>query len=113
MSALAIAGTVIASLAGFLGLVALGGVFWARFRTAADETTAALWKEEAQAWKSKAERLEAAFASLEKRVGHLEAENVMLRQLHDSRQEMADLRAAITDGFAGLATLIRSLEEGK
>lgn len=92
------------------GLATIGAVAAAiiRWRSSSDETTAALWKEEAAAWKAKAERLDSSLAALEKRVEHLESENKMLRALHDNREEMISLRIAITEGFSDLKTTIRS-----
>jgi predicted nucleic acid-binding Zn-ribbon protein len=86
---------------------ALGAAF-VRWRSDSDETTALLWKEEAEAWKAKAERLESALASLEKRVDLLEQENHVLRAMHDSRDEMAALRTAVIEGFADLRALVES-----
>ncbi|MER7445043.1 hypothetical protein [Micromonospora avicenniae] len=99
-------GAILGVLVSVLALAALIGLVWARVRSSADETTAALWKEEAAAWKAKAERLEQAFTALEKRVEHLESENKMLRALHDNREEMNALRDAITQGFSTVTNLL-------
>ncbi|GAB3847294.1 hypothetical protein GCM10029963_28500 [Micromonospora andamanensis] len=102
MTGLEIAGFVWAGMATLAALAAAV----VRWRSTSDETTAALWKEEAAAWKAKAERLDAAFTALEKRVEHLESENKMLRALHDNREEMNALRDAITQGFSTLTNLL-------
>lgn len=93
------------------GAVATLGAFgavWAKFRTSSDETTAKLWKEEAEAWKAKANRLEEMYSSLEKRVDHLENENRMLRELHDNKREITELRSEIAEGFADLKSAINN-----
>lgn len=102
VSWLAIAGVIWGGLA-TIGALAAAVV---RIRSDSDETTAALWKEEAEAWKARALRLDEAFTALEKRVDHLESENKMLRALHDNREEMNALRDAITQGFSTLTNLL-------
>ncbi|WP_200209106.1 hypothetical protein [Micromonospora coerulea] len=102
MSWLAIAGVIWGSIA-TVGAIAAAFIRW---RSTSDETTAALWKEEAEAWKARAIRLDESFSALEKRVDHLESENKMLRALHDNREEMNALRDAITSGFSTLSNLL-------
>lgn len=103
MSLTTIAASIWAAIA-TIGAVAAAVIRW---RSSADETTAELWKGEAEAYKAKAERLEAAFYALERRVEHLESENRALRALHDSREEMLALRIAITEGFSDLKTILK------
>jgi metal-dependent amidase/aminoacylase/carboxypeptidase family protein len=85
-------GVVIGGIVALFGLIATAAVIVVRWRTSSDETTAKLWKEEAEAWKAKAERLEVMYSSLDKRVEHLEQENKMLRQLHDNRRDIAEVK---------------------
>ncbi|MEU8086339.1 hypothetical protein AB0B57_22355 [Micromonospora sp. NPDC049101] len=106
MTGLELAGAIAGLVVAVLAVAAVIGVLWARIRTSSDETTAALWKGEAEAWKSKAERLDRALLALEKRVDHLESENKMLRALHDNREEMNALRDAITQGFSTVSNLL-------
>lgn len=80
-----------------------------RWRSSADETTGRLWKDEAEAWKAKAERLESMYTDLAKRVDNLESENRTLRALHDNREEMLALGKVITEGFADLKTILREV----
>jgi FtsZ-binding cell division protein ZapB len=94
--------TIAAWVWGAIATLGAFGAVWAKFRTSSDETTAKLWKEEAEAWKAKANRLEEMYSSLEKRVDHLENENRMLRELHDNKSEIAALRADVAQGFADL-----------
>lgn len=103
---LAIAGGVATAVLSLLGLAAVIGAIWARLRSSSDETTAELWRQEAEARKAQTERLIAEIASLRVRVEHLESENKMLRTLHDNREEMTALKEAITAGFASLSTLL-------
>lgn len=100
-------GIIAGAVAAILTIAAIAGMIWARVRSSADETTAALWKGEAEAQKARADRLEAVLADLARRVELLEDENRTLRALHDSREEMAQLRHAMTDGFMTLANLLK------
>ncbi|XVU22540.1 hypothetical protein ACQPZJ_35465 [Actinoplanes sp. CA-054009] len=102
-------GAVVALVAGVLGLVALVGILWARFRTSADETTALLWKGNAEAEKARADRLEAELAAqrlqmadLIRRVETLEQENRVLRSINDYRDEINALRADISAALSQL-----------
>ena len=90
-----------------LGLMALAGAVWGKFRTSADESTLAVWKGEAEAQKARADRLEAGLADLTRRMAALEDENRVLRSLYDSREEMTQLRRVMTDGFTTLALLLK------
>lgn len=107
MDPLAILGVIFGAIT-ILGLLATAYVRW---RSSSVETTATLWKEEAEAWKAKANRLEEMYSSLEKRVDHLEAENRMLRELHDSKREIGELRLAMTEGFAEIKIAITKRSE--
>lgn len=109
MSILEIAGLIWGGTA-TIGAIAAAAVRW---RSSSDETTAALWRDEAAAWRAKAERLDAAVAGLERRVEHLEQENKILRTLHDSREEMTALRDAITQGFSTLTNLLVVQQRGE
>lgn len=98
--------------AGLATIGALGAAF-IRWRSSSDETTAVLWREEAAAWKAKAERLEQSLLDLTRRVDHLEAENKALRTLHDSRSDVAALRESLTSGLADIRARLEILTEGK
>lgn len=100
MTPVELVGSVAGVVAAVLTVGAAVGVLWARMRSSADETTAGLWRGEAEAQKARADRLEAALAALERRVDHLEAENKTLRALHDGRDEMRALRDEMRRGFA-------------
>lgn len=103
MTHLELAGSVTGALVAVLTIGAAVGILWARMRSSADETTAVLWRGEAEAQKARADRLEAALAALERRVDHLESENKTLRALHDGRDEMRLLRDEMRRGFAVIA----------
>jgi len=81
---------------------------WVRWRGGKTEETAKVWREEAAAWRAKAERMERELADLRRRVERLEAENQVLRELHDSRAEIAALRETVNQSMAELRTLIAS-----
>lgn len=79
---------------------------WARIRAGNGETTVSVWRDEASAWRAKAERLEQAIAELTQRVDRLEAENRVLRTIADPRADMAALRSTLEHGFADLRALL-------
>ncbi|MEV6638095.1 hypothetical protein AB0M54_45970 [Actinoplanes sp. NPDC051470] len=99
--------TLLGTVAGVVALVALIAVAVVRWRSTSDEETSRLWKGEAEAQKARADRLESGLADLTRRMTALEEENRVLRSLYDSREEMAQLRHAMTDGFTTLASLLK------
>lgn len=92
-------------------LGALSAAF-VRWRSGADETTKDLWREEAEAWKAKAERLEILLGDLTRRVENLEAENQTLKALHDSRAEVLSLREAIMPVLADISARLNTISKG-
>lgn len=103
------------TLAGFvwagLATVAALAAAVARWRSSSDETTATLWKDEAAAWKAKAERLEKALEDLTKRVEHIEQENTVLRTLNSNTGEIVALRVTMNEGFASILSAIAKGEK--
>lgn len=91
--------------------VAAAAAALVRVRSGVDETTAQLWREEAEAWKAKAERLEEALNDLTRRVANLESENQTLRALHDSRAEVLSLRDAVLPVLAEIRMRLDLLME--
>lgn len=89
-----------------LATIGAGGMAYVRWRSDSTETTAAVWREEAQAWKAKADRLEKSLADLTRRVDKLEAENNVLRSVADPRAEISALRDAVVSGFAEMRVTI-------
>lgn len=106
MGVLEIVGLAAGALVSLAAIAALVGFVWARFRTSADETTSRVWKEEAEAQKARADRLEASLNSLAVRVERLEHENETLRDLATGKGELIALRADIGAGFARLEGLL-------
>lgn len=92
------------------GIATIGAVAAAftRWRSASTETVSVLWREEAEAQKARADRLETTVNELSRRMDALEAENKSLRTLHDTRDEMAALRSAVTAGLADLHNLLNA-----
>lgn len=100
-------GGILPIVVGVLALIGFIALVVAKWRTTSDETITKLLRDERDAYRDKSERLEKALSALEVRVSSLENENRTLRALHDSREEMAALRHAMTDGFTTLATLLK------
>lgn len=92
-----------------LATVGAFGAAFVRWRSSVDETTTAVWREEAEAYKAKAERLEVLIRDLARRVSHLEAENTTLRALHDSRAEVLSLREAVMPALAEIAARLHTM----
>lgn len=109
MTPVELVGSITGALIAVLTVGAAAGILWARMRSSADETTAGLWRGEAEAQKARADRLEAALAALERRVDHLEAENKTLRALHSGRDEIQALRDEMRQGFAQIANALTTI----
>lgn len=88
---------------GSLATIGMLASAFVRWRSSSDETTGALWKGEAEAQKARADRLEDALNSLEKRVERIEQENETLRALHNYRDELSALRTGIDSVLASIA----------
>jgi cell shape-determining protein MreC len=81
----------------FGALAAIGALAsaYVKVRSSVDDTTANIWKGEAEAQKARAERLEMALSELSERVGRLEAENRRLAELVTGAAAIAELRALV------------------
>lgn len=86
-----------------LGVLAAAYVRW---RAGGHTEAVTLWRDEAAAWRAKAERQDAAIAELTRRVDHLETENRVLRTLHDSRAEMVALRDTVERKLTELTAML-------
>jgi cell division septum initiation protein DivIVA len=78
-----------------VALLAASGIAIARFRTDTDNESARLWKENAEAEKNRADRLEATVRDLTSRVERLEVENDVLRSLVTGERAISDLSSVV------------------
>jgi hypothetical protein len=99
---LGVAGWVFGALTGIGALAAA----FVRVKSSVDNQTAEIWKGEAEAQKTRADRLEAALTELSERVGRLESENRQLRELVTGAAAIADLRSLVMDQHAEITALI-------
>jgi predicted ATPase len=76
-------------------LVGVGSAF-VKMRSETDTESARLWKENAEAEKTRADRLEATVRDLTTRVDRLEIENAALRSLVTGERAIADLSTLVT-----------------
>jgi predicted ATPase len=87
-------------------LIGVGSAF-VRIRSETDTESARLWKENAEAEKTRADRLEATVRDLTARVERLEAENGMLRSLVTGERALDDLSTLITSQHARVMEALR------
>jgi predicted ATPase len=88
------------------GLIGVGTAF-VRLRSETDTESARLWKENAEAEKTRADRLEATVRDLTARVERLEVENGMLRSLVTGERALDDLSSLITSQHAQVMEALR------
>lgn len=93
-----------------LTIAALLGIFFVRFKNSADDERLAVWKGEAEAYKDKAERLEAEMKELTLRVTKCEHENELLREMVTGKKAIEDLRVDVNTGFSELKALLTERE---
>jgi len=75
-------------------------------RSDAPAETARLWRENAEAERARAERLDAAVTELTRRVDRLEAENAALRSVVSADKAIADLSARLDAARAEILAAI-------
>ncbi|MFF4818074.1 hypothetical protein ACFY2K_26215 [Kitasatospora sp. NPDC001309] len=92
-----------------LGLAAGLGAAFIRFRSEADNESARLWRDNAEAEKARAERLEGVISDLTARVERLENENALLRGLVTGERAMRALSTLVTDQHAEVLAALRAL----
>lgn len=86
---------VVSLILALLGLVALLGSAYAVLKASNKTASVNLWREEAEAQKARADRLETALAEIDSRVRVLEAENARLVELATGRVALEALTALI------------------
>lgn len=92
-----------------VGGLAISGALaaaWVKVRSSIDNQTAEIWKNEAEAQKARADRLEFAIRELTERVSSLESENRQLRELVSGTAAIADLRLLVVEQHAELKALL-------
>lgn len=98
------AGWIFGSVAGIGALAAA----YVRVRSSVDNQTAEIWKGEAEAQKTRADRLETALTELSDRVARLEAENRHLSELVTGQAAIAELKTLVVAQHQELTSLIRT-----
>ncbi|MGR6999948.1 hypothetical protein ACU686_20700 [Yinghuangia aomiensis] len=93
-------------MAGGLGGV---GVLLVRSRTEVDAETARVWRENAEAERARAERLDAAVQELARRVDRLEAENAALRSVISADQAITDLAGRVDQARAEILAAVSAV----
>jgi predicted ATPase len=88
-------------------LIGVGSAF-VKLRSETDSESARLWKENAEAEKTRADRLEATVRDLTSRVERLEAENGMLRSLVTGERAIDDLATLVTAQHAQVMEALRA-----
>ncbi|WP_034088748.1 hypothetical protein [Streptacidiphilus albus] len=68
-----------------------------------------IWRDEAEAEKARADRLESSLESLTARVGRLESENNFLRSMVTGERALADLAALVATQHAETMTALEAL----
>jgi predicted ATPase len=87
-------------------LIGVGSAF-VKIRSETDTESARLWKENAEAEKSRADRLEATVRDLTARVDRMEIENAALRSLVTGERAIADLSSLVTAQHAEVMGALR------
>lgn len=85
------------------GVIAIAGLVFAAFRHSAVK----IWRENAEAQKERADRLEAAVARLDKKIGEQEAQLAALREIVSGAHAIAVLSERIESRFDSLELAIR------
>jgi predicted ATPase len=88
-------------------LIGVGSAF-VKIRSETDTESARLWKENAEAEKSRADRLEATVRDLTARVDRMEIENAALRSLVTGERAIADLASLVTTQHTEVMTALRA-----
>ncbi|MFI6609272.1 hypothetical protein [Streptomyces sp. NPDC050507] len=92
-----------------IGATAGLGAAVARLRSEADNESARLWRENAEAERARGDRLEQALSELQGRVTRLEAENAVLRSLATGAGAVEELRALVARQHAEVLTAVASM----
>ncbi|MFF7233944.1 hypothetical protein [Streptomyces sioyaensis] len=102
MDLLSYAGWVFGALAG-IGAIAAAVV---KVKSTVDNTTAEIWKGEAEAQKARADRLEAELGELSARVTRLEGERELLLSMATGQAAINDLRNAVAEQHEEIKQLL-------
>lgn len=108
MEPITLIGAIIAAI-GFLAMVAAAVVV---VRSSALRTAAETWREEAEAQKARADRLEDSVTDLSKRVEKLEADNTRLQDLATGQTAVADLQALVIRQHTEVVGLVTAALSG-
>ncbi len=96
-----------------LGLMGLLGSAYAVLRASGKTASVNLWREEAEAQKARADRLETSLSEIDSRVGVLESENARLVELATGRQALEALTGLIQAQHAETLARLEAFANGR